>query len=781
MTIAIGGAWTNRNVPTVTISGRRYTAYCAYNSLGYIFNADGSAASYNPLADTWTVLTATSALPAQNYYAQRACVSGNIAYIIYSDIPNGLLKVRRYNFASNTWSSEGTTFAYPGSNIVHASIIDGVVYVKTNPYTDSNILTYTPGTNAWATGPSTAGNLTANIFYMGKLYPVSSGTVGGVTGKSLMFIDASKNVVIYNIDTASWSTGAVYPGTIPLNTAEIAFVEIYNPALDLIFDYSAATNFRFYDAYNNAWATGPSFTANLQDVAFYVNKNFYLFGNSGVGAGYALTYNAPAPPEGLAVTASGWNANLTWTLPAAYENAPTSYKIYRSTDNITFNLLGTSATLSYTDVISSGAIAVYYYKITAVNGSDESNFSTTVQISRVLNPVVTASGNGTATITWTAAGGASSYNAYVSSLSGTGTGTKIAGVTSGAAFYGVNNSITDYIVITAVVGGNETLASNEVYTVPSASVAQNGMRLSRLLTIMRQNYLKDIKQPYKYSDTYLAQCLTEAQKEAVKRAKLIFDKSNPSAYILRTGMATSTVANKIVDSTAGFSSVYMGKTVYNTTNNKFATITAIDSAIQVSISADIMTSGDSYIIGDASQAIARVCVVSGTSDYSISGKVIKISDCWLNSTGLPLQQKTKYWFDKFFYQWRSAKGTPRFYIEEKGYITLVPQPNSTLNGQTGKDMLFLSVWRLPLKDLTLTDDNAPEIPEEYHYNLINWACYLVYTNDNLELGKANWHKEQFTNRFGEQISAHDEAVMRELPSDFTLDQGNIGIFYGNNP
>lgn len=64
-----------------------------------------------------------------------------------------------------------------------------------------------------------------------------------------------------------------------------------------------------------------------------------------------------------------------------------------------------------------------------------------------------------------------------------------------------------------------------------------------------------------------------------------------------SGTTTSTTANKLVDSTQNFtSSVQIGDTVNNTTDGTSATITAVDSNTTLSLSSDIMTTGETYTI-----------------------------------------------------------------------------------------------------------------------------------------------------------------------------------------
>jgi len=66
--------------------------------------------------------------------------------------------------------------------------------------------------------------------------------------------------------------------------------------------------------------------------------------------------------------------------------------------------------------------------------------------------------------------------------------------------------------------------------------------------------------------------------------------------------ATSTSANKLVDTAGAFTTagtfglVAVGDIIKNTTTGKFALVTAIDSATQLSVSADIFSSTNGYVI-----------------------------------------------------------------------------------------------------------------------------------------------------------------------------------------
>ena len=77
----------------------------------------------------------------------------------------------------------------------------------------------------------------------------------------------------------------------------------------------------------------------------------------------------------------------------------------------------------------------------------------------------------------------------------------------------------------------------------------------------------------------------------------------PMPNVIVTSIATTTTANKLVDSTKNFTSlgtnplnVQVGDIVYNTTSSLAATVTNVDSATQLSLNANIMTATDAYTL-----------------------------------------------------------------------------------------------------------------------------------------------------------------------------------------
>lgn len=88
-----------------------------------------------------------------------------------------------------------------------------------------------------------------------------------------------------------------------------------------------------------------------------------------------------------------------------------------------------------------------------------------------------------------------------------------------------------------------------------------------------------------------------------------------------SGSATSTTANKLVDSSKTFDGeVEVGYIVYNHTDNTIATVTAIDSDTTLSLSADIMASAETYsIYSKETKGCAIYIGVSGDISVEMSG------------------------------------------------------------------------------------------------------------------------------------------------------------------
>ena len=97
-----------------------------------------------------------------------------------------------------------------------------------------------------------------------------------------------------------------------------------------------------------------------------------------------------------------------------------------------------------------------------------------------------------------------------------------------------------------------------------------------------------------------------------------------------SGTTTATTADKLVNGGETFTSyqnLIVGATVVNTTDGTIATVTGIDSATVLSLSANIMATGEEYIIYLSPEANAGVgCVLYLPADGNIKVKTVSGSE-----------------------------------------------------------------------------------------------------------------------------------------------------------
>lgn len=162
------------------------------------------------------------------------------------------------------------------------------------------------------------------------------------------------------------------------------------------------------------------------------------------------------PTTVKAAAKSATSVAVTWKSTNA-----DSYNIYRSTSKTgTYKKIGTSKTASYTDKgLTKGK--TYYYKVTAVSGGKESEFSKVVSAKAVAPAPNTVKAvkakSGAATITWSKSSGASGYEIYMSTSADSGfKKIKTSGAKSAASYTktGLKSGQTYYFKIRTYTGVN---------------------------------------------------------------------------------------------------------------------------------------------------------------------------------------------------------------------------------------------------------------------------------------------------------------------------------------
>jgi fibronectin type 3 domain-containing protein len=169
----------------------------------------------------------------------------------------------------------------------------------------------------------------------------------------------------------------------------------------------------------------------------------------------------PVPGSVNAMVISGSSIRISWSAVSG----AASYKVYRSSSaSGTYSLLGTVSASPYNDNgLSSGT--TYYYKVSAVKGSEESAQSNYVSAGTggtIINPPTKPTGlvasivaNGSITLSWDSVSTADSYNVYRANTQ-TGASGKITTVTGTGYSDNVSAGISYFYTVTGVNSSGES-------------------------------------------------------------------------------------------------------------------------------------------------------------------------------------------------------------------------------------------------------------------------------------------------------------------------------------
>jgi subtilase family serine protease len=179
---------------------------------------------------------------------------------------------------------------------------------------------------------------------------------------------------------------------------------------------------------------------------------------------------APAAPTGLAAAAAGAGAlTLTWTAsPGA-----TSYNLFEGTSagGETAAQTGISGATVTLTALTPGQ--QYFFKLEAVNAvgtSAQSAEANGTALASVPAGLSATAGNGSVSLTWTAAAGAKTYNVYDGKSAGGEAPTPVmTGLPSpSATVTGLSNGTAYYFTVAAVDAGGASASSAEAHAAPAA-------------------------------------------------------------------------------------------------------------------------------------------------------------------------------------------------------------------------------------------------------------------------------------------------------------------------
>jgi mono/diheme cytochrome c family protein len=203
---------------------------------------------------------------------------------------------------------------------------------------------------------------------------------------------------------------------------------------------------------------------------------------SATTSGTTPAATAPAAPTGLSATGGTKQATISWTAVTG----ASAYNLYWSTTTGVSTTTGTKISDVTSPAVQTGLSdsTTYFYIVTAANSAGESVASVQVAATTLPAspppPVVPAAPTGLsatggvnqATVSWSSATGASSYNLYWSNTAGvtTATGTRIAGVSSPFVHTGLTAGTAYFYVVTAANSAGESAVSSEATATTNPAV-----------------------------------------------------------------------------------------------------------------------------------------------------------------------------------------------------------------------------------------------------------------------------------------------------------------------
>jgi hypothetical protein len=170
---------------------------------------------------------------------------------------------------------------------------------------------------------------------------------------------------------------------------------------------------------------------------------------------------------------------------------------------------------------------------------------------------------------------------------------------------------------------------------------------------------------------------------------------------------------------------------------------------------------------ESTPAVTRVALATGVESYDLDPRVVAIFGARIGATHL---RRTTYSgmlgtsdraHSRPIEDW-GRRATPMwFYTDrESGRMGVYPAPDDSLDGYE----LILRVARKPLEPLTAADLKAvPEIPEEYHLDVLEWAAWRALRNHDADLesmSKASAHKKRF-NETVEELSRQAKRLLAQ--------------------
>ncbi|MBI4977707.1 MAG: hypothetical protein HZC28_09505 [Spirochaetes bacterium] len=344
---------TNRQFIASTITSSTVKLYDASNNL-----MSAKSVSYDSGANVITYVTESPISALQTYKLTLTCGINGIKCVTGASLVNTRAAEFRDDVSVDVSLPDATAPIVSGAP---ASFITNKSFIVTLSV-DDNYGYWSTNGSAYRSFPASNTNI----------------TISGTTVLSYFGKDISGNTSVTNTRTYTFDTNAPVITGLPASFTT-------NASFSLSLGLNENTGYWS----TNGGVTYNPFTTNGTVLLFTVSRTVYFYtsdafsNNSGTNTRvYTIGAGLPNSPSGLTATAEGSTIRLSWADTATNE---TAFRIYRSTNNISFSHIHSTAagTTSYNDN-SLDLDTRYYYRVTATNAIGESSPASADTVTRIL-------------------------------------------------------------------------------------------------------------------------------------------------------------------------------------------------------------------------------------------------------------------------------------------------------------------------------------------------------------------------------------------------------------
>lgn len=176
---------------------------------------------------------------------------------------------------------------------------------------------------------------------------------------------------------------------------------------------------------------------------------------------------------------------------------------------------------------------------------------------------------------------------------------------------------------------------------------------------------------------------------------------------------------------------------------------------------------------ETTPTVTEIDLVAGQETYAMDPRVVAVHT--VRSSSRRRLKSTTYGFLAGTYgdmsqgyatEWCQNAGDPVYFYtdRETQRMGVYPAPSAEFILKNPK--LFMQVSRLPLEPLVAENLNAvPEVPEQYHLDMLEWAAYRALMNSDIEvqdMSKASARRARFNETVKQLKEERDRLLMQPL-------------------